>query len=44
MYYITSAEKSLMRKNANMLQTVEAVQPKALEQLLTVADVARILA
>jgi len=32
-----------MRRNVNTTLTVEAVQPKALEQLLTVADVARIL-
>ena len=32
-----------MKRNSNMTQTVEAVQSKALEQLLTVADVARIL-
>ena len=32
-----------MRRNANTTLTVEAAQPKALEQLLTVADVARIL-
>ena len=32
-----------MRKNANTTQTVKTVQLKTLEQLLTVADVARIL-
>ena len=32
-----------MRRNANTTQTVETVQPKVPEQLLTVADVARIL-
>jgi excisionase family DNA binding protein len=32
-----------MRRTTSSTQTVEAMQPKALEQLLTVADVARIL-
>ena len=32
-----------MRRNANSTQIFEAVKPKALEQLLTVSDVARIL-
>lgn len=32
-----------MRRNLHTLEKAEAVHPKAIEQLLTVADVARIL-